>query len=699
MRRWIAIAFLSLTGCGGAAAETGPKEVLPLKTLRLYESGVGYFERSGELSHDSSMSLPVPAGHLDDALKTLVVIGKDGRSSVQAVEFSSSVGRAMARALAGLPKDADAPIAYKDLLLSMRGANVAVVARQNQNELRGRVIDVAADDPKPATDDAKTAQNKPIEDTFTLLLLADDGSVRRVRTADITSVRPLDAAFATRLDAALDALAPHGAQDRALEVLAHSSGPITLGYIAETPVYRTTYRLVFADDAKSGGVLQGWALIHNDTDESWRHVKVDLVNGRPDSFLFPMAAPRYERRELVAPERSLSTVPQLLDKTADGIWGDNLEDGIGVGGIGTVGYGEGGGGSGFGAGHGRLSGSASGSSVEESSVLGVGNLASVADATGVEAGALFVYSLGEPLDLHAHSSALLPFLSRTLDVTEITWVDDFEASPRAAARIVNDSPQTIPPGPIAFFSRGGFSGESKIDRMKPGERAFVSYGAELDLGLTREDVTSGELPKHVAFQNDALVEHFLKTTSWTYEIENKSGRAKSVYAALPIVSNATVNGADKLDYDPAEGKPVAVLEAPPSKKLERKMQVVEGLSRSTRASDLKADALEKLANELGAVEGALVAEIAKKQKELEATEAKTATAEADIKTVDEDLKRWRENLKAAGGERGASAALVTRVVQLEDKLTALRKQLETLQAEEKTKSLAVHTALEKLPSS
>jgi hypothetical protein len=219
--------FLSLAACGGIAEGPPAKDVLPLKTLRLYESGVGYFERSGNLSSSSSMSLPVPAGHLDDALKTLVVLSKNGNSSVQAVEFPSSVGRAMARALAGLPQDADAPIAYKDLLVSMRGANVAV--RVARSEIRGRVIDVVSDDPKKqadsgdATADSKNAKSSDVKpgDDFTLLMLTDTGAVERIRAPEIQSVRALDPAFATRLDAALDALAPHGAQDRALELLAH----------------------------------------------------------------------------------------------------------------------------------------------------------------------------------------------------------------------------------------------------------------------------------------------------------------------------------------------------------------------------------------------------------------------------------------------------------------------------------------------
>ncbi len=61
--------------------------------------------------------------------------------------------------------------------------------------------------------------------------------------------------------------------------------------------------------------LQAWALLHNDTDKNWHNVQVELVNGRPDSFLFPLAAPRYARRELITPKNELSTVPELMDES------------------------------------------------------------------------------------------------------------------------------------------------------------------------------------------------------------------------------------------------------------------------------------------------------------------------------------------------------------------------------------------------
>jgi hypothetical protein len=705
MRTIAASLFLSLAACGGIAEGPPARDVLPLKTLRLYESGVGYFERSGELTSASSMSLPVPAGHLDDALKTLVVLSKNGNSSVQAVEFPSSVGRAMARALAGLPEDADAPLAYKDLLVSLRGANVAVKARHF--EIRGRVIDVVSDLPQKQANSDSTTDDKAAAkigassdakpgDDFTLLLLTETGAVERVRAPEIESVRALDPAFATRLDAALDALAPHGAQDRALEVLAHSSGPITLGYIAETPIYRTTYRLVFDSDGHAGA-LQGWALIHNDTDENWHSVHVDLVNGRPDSFLFPLAAPRYERRALVTPERQLSTVPQLLDKTPDGIWGDNI-DTVGLDSFGTLGHGEGGGGYGYGSGHGSLGGMHSAKEVvTESSALTVGNLAGIADATGVEAGALFTYSLGAPIDLRAHNSALLPFLSRTVTVDEITWISDFDASPRAAAHLVNNTTQTLPPGPIAFFAQGGFSGESKIDRLKPGERRFIEYGADLDLNVERKDITVAEAPKKASFDNDTFKEDFLRTTDWKYEFENRSGRAKNVQASLPTISNATITGADKLDYDSENSRPVAVFTIAPAKKIEKPMRTVEGLSRQIGINQLSSVELEKLATALGAG-GAGVLDVAHKQKDVEDTKKKIEKANEQIAESEKDLARWRENLKAAGGgeKGGAPATLVTRVVQLEDKRDKLKASLEPLQAELTARTTALRASLVKL---
>ena len=62
---------LTLTAGPAAAQERAPT-ALPLRAARLYEVGLGYFERTGKLGKGTDLALPVPASHLDDALKTML---------------------------------------------------------------------------------------------------------------------------------------------------------------------------------------------------------------------------------------------------------------------------------------------------------------------------------------------------------------------------------------------------------------------------------------------------------------------------------------------------------------------------------------------------------------------------------------------------------------------------------------------------
>ncbi len=709
MRRFVdSCAFVSLlmSACSAAAKPPAAPAILPLKSLRLYETGVGYFERSGTITAHSSVTLPVPAGHLDDALKSLVVLSQDAMSRVQGLEFGSSASKGMARALAGLPLDASTPITYRDLLASLKGAQVAV--RTKEQSVLGRLIDVLdAPDFKPndktndKENDSKTDSKREYEPALTLLLLTRDSEIRRFRSSEVLAVRPTEPALAARLDAALDALSVRGAQaSRSIRVLARSTAPVTLGYIAETPVWRTTYRLVF-NDSGHGATLQGWALVHNDTDEDWHQVRVHLVNGRPDSFLYPLAAPRYLRRELVHPDEELSTVPQLLDTTVDAIWGDHVEVGeaYGAGGLGLVGHGSGsGGGAGYGAGMGRIG---SVSNVSQSSLLSVGNLAQVAQAAGVESGALFTYALAEALELRAHGSALVPFLQQAVEVEPITIFHAAAEAGRSAARIVNSTRQTLPAGTIAFFEDGGFAGESGLDRLKPGERRFVEYGADLDVELDARTMQTSEEPKRLTFTNESLEEHFIKRTRLHYTIENRSGHARAAFVVLGVVQNAQVTGADALDFDTAQSRPLAIFKVAAREKLERDVTTDEGLSRRTALNALTAKQLGNFAasGNLPQPDRDAARDAAAAQQRLEDLAVESVKLAADVKQVERDLDRLREHLKALGGDQsgsGATKVFAQRILSSEDQLTALRHKQDTLSAATTTQRDAVRAALSKL---
>jgi hypothetical protein len=518
----------------------------------------------------------------------------------------------------------------------------------------------------------------------------------------------LDPSFAPRLRTALDATSQRSANaQRLIRLLSRDGGPVQIGYVAESPLWRVTYRLVVAETGR-GGVLQGWALIHNDTDEDWQNVQVHLVNGRPDSFLFPLAAPRYSRRTLITPENQLSTVPQLLGQSADQLWGDNLDDSYGAGGLGLSGIGAGGGGTGSGSiglgsigtiGHGSGSGR---SGTGASSLLQVGNLAAVAKSTGVEAGALFTYSLGEPLELRAHGSALVPFVQESVEVEQITFLSAPGESARSGLRLQNSTRQTLPSGTLAVLGDGGLLGESALERLKPGERRFLQYGVELDVEATRVKQTQKEDPQRLTFDRDSLEEHFLRRRDQLLRVENRSGQVRQLYLGLGLAANSQVQGADRLDFDTEKSSPVAIFELAPQSRAERPLTTIEGLVRRVELRSLQATRLQQLANTstVPAGERAILAEAYLRQKEVEDAAKELDKTRTDIKKTEKDLERLQEHLKALGKDSGAGPdgnPLVRRILEIEDRLSTAHKRLETLDADQDRRRDTVRKALERLP--
>ncbi|GMV14912.1 MAG: hypothetical protein AMXMBFR56_31360 [Polyangiaceae bacterium] len=657
---------------------------LPLKRVRLYETGVGYFERTGGVNGKPT-ALPVPAGHLDDALKTLVVLTDDPKNgSVAGVEFGSSVSRSMARSLAGLSTD-DAPLNLHALLKSLKGA--AVELKAGTQTLNGKLVelsDAASSDLEecvsvPAKSGECTLKKQPV-----VVLFTKGGELRRIKVADIASVRPTDPAYASRLGSALDALSDRSARVmKDLRVMAKGGKSVSLGYVAETPVWRVTYRLVLGEKVDQKSQIQAWALLHNDTEEEWKGVMVDLVNGRPDSFLFPLAAPRYARRELVTPEQEMSTVPQLMDQTADSMW---IGDSYGAGGLGLSGIGEGGGGRGEGVGLGSIgtighgAGTGSIGAPSASSVLSVGNLASVAPAEGVEAGAMFRYSLKQPVDLRAHGSALVPFLGDGILARRIAFFSAPGQSARSAVHVTHQGTQTLPPGTIAVFADGGFAGESALARMKPRETQVIEFGVDLDVELSEKASSSSDQTKLLAFERGQLVEHFVRRHRVELALENRSGSGRDVFLKLGYMNNAKVEGADELAWDSNADKASAVFAIGPRQKLEKKLTVDEGLTRRHDPTKLGSARLRELARVLPESQKSVVLRSAELALEAEVRRGALGKRRAEYREMSSEILRLREHARALSKGKG-SEAVAKRLLAAEDSAKALRKRIAELDAE------------------
>jgi hypothetical protein len=684
-RTLVIVAIISGGLVAAASAEpvarNGDSGVLPLRRIRLYETGVGYFERSGRIS--AHRRLPIPSAHLDDALKSLVVLGGGPDADVHGLHFDTLITEQLGRALARLPTDEGAALDFEALTRSLTGMQVELTARGRVQ--RGRLLQVLAADAsgiercltalEPNADDGQGAAHakdgdgrsdaRPpcvLRNQPALLLLSDQDALMRFALADVERVRPLQRTDADRLWSAFSGAAQAARAEHALSLRGASSEDVTLGYVAEAPLWRTTHRLVLS--ANGQATLQVWSLLHNDGDEDWSRVQVELVSGQPDSFLFPIAAPRYARRRLVTLEEPLSSVPQLLDAGADELW-DRGEDGeaFGTSGLALHGYG---------AGRGRIVRSpAAASAVQESSLLAVGDLAQHDQADGAESGALFRYRLPEPIDLPARRSLLVPILRAEVPATRVSYFADTTSTARSALLFHNTTQQTLPAGTIAIFEDGGFGGESALDRLEPGEQRLLPFGLDLDLELEAKARSEHETRRMLRFMNGQLVVHFVRVEQRALVLRNRSAQPRRVHLALELVNNARVEQADAvLTLD--DGAVSAVYEVAGTTTRQVTLRTVQGLEKQLTEASLSARTLATFAADaaLPAAQRTLLAQAARELAERERALARRKQLDHELQLLTRSATRTRQTLPLvarADPERGRS--LAARLVETEARIT------------------------------
>lgn len=78
-RALLATALLGFQVWSASVRAETPAALLPLRRLRLYEVGIGYFERSGMLRDKADLGLSLPPSQLNDALASLVILGVRAR--------------------------------------------------------------------------------------------------------------------------------------------------------------------------------------------------------------------------------------------------------------------------------------------------------------------------------------------------------------------------------------------------------------------------------------------------------------------------------------------------------------------------------------------------------------------------------------------------------------------------------------------
>src|SRR5581483_5996682 len=257
---------------------------IPIREVILYKSGVGYFERGGTLAPGESARLDFKAADMNDVLKSLTVAGQNG-IKITGLRYDSS--QPLEQKLADFPFKIDGQASLALFLDQMKGAKVEL--KYGPETITATIVSgrvVKADDKQPEREQ--------------LVTLLDSGELRTLDLAAAASIRFADPKLQSELRDYLTVVNQSRSTDKRSIYIDSSDAKqrqIAASYMIPTPVWKSSYRLIFTDKAEP--TLEGWAIIDNATGEDWTNVRLAVVSGRPVSFISNLYEPKYVARQTV----------------------------------------------------------------------------------------------------------------------------------------------------------------------------------------------------------------------------------------------------------------------------------------------------------------------------------------------------------------------------------------------------------------
>ena len=662
-----ASALFHASGTSVSAAEISraADDVLPIRQIVLYRSGVGFFERRGEVAGDTTVSLRFNTEDVNDILKSLLVQDLGG-GSIGTVSYTARAP--LERRLAGLEIDVLRIGSSADLLRQLRGAEIEVVTMGTN--LAGTILAVEDRMSVVETEGAVGHFKEPH------VTLVTDQGVRTMAISALSSFRLADDRLNDELNRALGAIASSRSENTKVIDLGFS-GPegsgreVRASYVHATPVWKTSYRMVIPEDG-SEPYLQGWAIVENTSDADWEGVRLSLASGQPVSFVMDL----YEPLRVNRPELPVPFVAGLAMRLYDGgvsISGRRLASRPPASPM-ERGRASGGGGGGPAAG-------LVVSEMEMADSFGVvGQLVEKQSfqnsASGTEVGEQFFYRVDAPVTIARRTSAMLPIVSTDLSGERVSIYTPGEGrNPMRGLRFENDSGMPLLPGPISVYDAGAYAGDAQIAHTPGGAARLLAYALDSQMEIDSEQEYSSEVMSF-ALSSNGLVERRMRQTATTsYDLANiDEKRERTVLIEHPRMGGdweylGDIEPVERTDrYDRFE----VTVAAGERVELVLRQQRVARSTTALSGADL-ADLLAYAARGKASEE---VVEAVRKAAQLQAAvrsfEERLHELGRDVQSIESDHNRIRSNMRSIDRNTDLYRRYMTRLNEQEDELEAIR---------------------------
>jgi hypothetical protein len=678
-------------------AAAPPPAVLPLRTAVLFSSGVGYFQRRGEIDGNTRVDLTFQVRDINDLIKSMVV--QDDKGQVGAISYDSldPVDRTLKSFAVNLT---DNP-SFRQILNQMRGEKVEVVQQQTAVNQPGTVTGSVM-----GVEQQRLPAKDTVVETDVLNMWCAEG-VRAVKLSEIQRLRFVNPAIESEFRRALDTLAlSHDAQKKAVTLNFSGEGKreVKVGYVVENPIWKTSYRLVLDKDGKP--FLQGWAVVDNPTDEDWNNVGMALISGRPISFQMDLYQPLYVPRPKVEPElfaslrsvahdRSLRTGKEqfMLGALNDT---DELKPPLKVNepmqdsNIATNG------------GPGKLDLKGKNNSFNMAippfgfpSPVTTEELQKRMDlergiqsaATASQLGDFFQYVINQPVTLPRQKSALLPIVNKEVEATRLSIFNPAVHAkfPMLGLKLKNTSGLHLMQGPITVFEGSTYAGDARIQDVPPKDERLISYAVDLGTEVEAKSHVPPQRLVSVRIERGIIIRTDKLREEKTYIATNRTGQERTLWIEHPYRAEFTLVSTEK----PVERTQEVLrfeMKLPAEARKSVSQTVIEerDIATSIEISNIDDETIKFFmsnATVTSAVKKALQSAVELKAK-LAAVSQELRHVNEQLKVISEDQVRLRANLREMPATAAAYKRYLDKFDKQETEIEKLQEQQKKLQAEE-----------------
>ncbi len=566
-----------------------PSASLPIGHVVLFSSGVGYFQREGEVEGNSRVDLSFPGSDVNDLLKSLVLQDAGG-GKVSTISYDSP--DPIDKTLKSFALDLTYNPSFGQLVNQARGEKVELTLQQGNAAQPGTVTGVVLGMESQQQPHGKDA----LVNVEMLNVLCTEG-IRSVPLSQIQRLRLLNPALEGELRRALEVLATrHDSQKKVVSLAFNGDGKrkVKVGYVVENPIWKTSYRLVLEDGKKA--FLQGWAVVENTSDDDWKDVKMALVSGRPISFKMDLYQPLFIPRPTVEPELFASLRPPTFSGALTNPGQPApapVAGGFQGGGFGLQG---GGGNTALGANFNPANrynfGNGRGNSVGQQMLImngvqgqtdqqnffqnglnnndnnnnklsyeelvqrrqqqaqakekarSVGSALAAIDlkqgvssvASAEEVGDYFQYVIDHNVTLPRQKSALLPIVNDPVEATRVSIFNESVQSkfPLLGLRFKNTSGQNLMQGPITVYEGSTYAGDARVMDLQPNEERLVAYAVDQGTEVKCEaDSAPVQLVSAKVVKGIVHATHKLRETK-KYLVKNRSPQDRTLIIEHPV---------------------------------------------------------------------------------------------------------------------------------------------------------------------